>query len=154
MSAAATRRRLTAPARALLRDHGISAAEWTRIQFGGGEWFGDACGCTDDRCIGHHHGEQDECSCLPALLRNYYQGQAAVRDGRVVWAAHLRALETSVPADREDADRKAALWIEHYYPAAVTWSLTETVDGKQGLTITNRFNDRRWLIWDAGEASA
>ncbi|WNM72259.1 hypothetical protein SEA_GUSANITA_39 [Arthrobacter phage Gusanita] len=150
---AATKRRLGAPARALLRDHGISAAQWTKIQFGGDEWFGDACGCNDDRCIGYHHDEQDECGCLPALLTNYYRDQAAIRDGRTVWTTHLQALETGSPADRKDADRKAALWIEHYYRAAMTWSLTETVDGRQGITITNRFNDRRWLVWDAAEAT-
>lgn len=149
---AATKRRLGAPARALLRDHGISPAAWTRIQFGGGEWFGDACGCNDDRCIGYHHDEQDECGCLPALLNNYYRDQAAIKDGRTVWAAHLQALNTRAPADREAADRKASLWIQHYQPAAISHSLTETVDGKQGITITNRFNDRTWLVWDAAEA--
>lgn len=151
---AATKRRLGAPARALLRDQGISVAGWTRIHFGGDEWFGDACGCNDDRCIGYHHDEHDECGCLPALLSNYYQDQAAIRDGRVVWTAHLRALETGASADREAADRKAALWIEHYYRAAVSWSLTETVEGQQGITVTNRFNDCRWLVWDATEAAA
>lgn len=151
---AATKRRLGAPARALLRDHRISPAEWTRIQFGGAEWFGDTCGCNDNRCIGYHHDASDACGCLPALLSNYYQDQAAIRDGRVVWAAHLRALETGAPADREDADRKVALWIEHYYRAAVSWSLTETVEGRQGITVTNRFNDLTWLVWNAAEAAA
>lgn len=145
---AATKRRLGGPARALLRDHGISTTEWTRIQFGGSEWFGDTCGCNDDRCIGYHHDASDDCGCLPALLNNYYQDQAAIRDGRTVWTAHLRALETGAPADRAEADRKAELWTEHYYRTAVSWSLTETVDGHQGITITNRFNDRTWLVWD------
>lgn len=147
------KRRLGAPALELLRDHGISASRWTKIQFGGDEWFGDSCGCNDDRCRGYHHDEDDECRCLPALLTNYYQDQAAIRDGRTVWTAHLQALETGSLADRKDADRKAALWIEHYYRAAVTWSLTETVEGRQGITITNRFNDLRWLVWDAAEAT-
>lgn len=150
---AATTRRLGAQASALLRDHGISPAEWTRIQFGGGEWFGDVCGCNDDRCTGYHHDASDACGCLPALLSNYYRDQAAIQDGGTVWAAHLRALETGTPTDREDADRKAALWIEHYYRAAVTWSLTETVEGRRGITVTNRFNDRTWLVWDAAEAA-
>ncbi|MEE2568619.1 hypothetical protein V1638_04310 [Pseudarthrobacter sp. J64] len=141
-----------APARALLRDHEISTAEWTRIQFGGDEWFGDACGCSDDRCIGYHHQANEACGCLPALLSNYYRDQAALADGRRVWTAHLRAIETGAPEDREAADRKASLWIEHYYRAAITWSLTETVEGRQGITVTNLFNDRTWLVWDEAAA--
>ena len=153
MSAAKTRR-LGHQAIDLLRDHGISPANWTRIQFGAGEWCGDTCGCTDDRCIGYHHDEQDECGCLPALLTNYYRDLAAIKDGRAVWAAHLAAVASGTPEDRAEADRKASLWVEHYQGAGVvSWSLTETVDGKQGITIRNRFNDLTWLVWDAAEAS-
>lgn len=51
-----------------LRDAGISEAEWAGRHFGGTEWRGDECGCTDDRCIGYHHDEYEECGCLPVLL--------------------------------------------------------------------------------------
>ncbi len=62
--------KLTEEARDTLRAHEVSAAAWIRRHFGDGAmaWFGDACGCPDDRCIGYHHDEQDECQCLPALL--------------------------------------------------------------------------------------
>lgn len=60
--------RLTATARETLRDAGITATEWARRWWVSGGWGGDACGCPDDRCIGHHHDAEDECGCLPALL--------------------------------------------------------------------------------------
>ncbi len=33
-----------------------------------GLWYGDSCGCTDDRCIGYHHYDQHDCGCLPVLI--------------------------------------------------------------------------------------
>jgi hypothetical protein len=41
---------------------------YVRWACGGDTWYGDACGCTDDRCIGYHHDEDDDCGCLPVLL--------------------------------------------------------------------------------------
>lgn len=61
--------RLNADARTILRDAGMSQAEWCRHNgYPVGKWGGDACGCPDDRCIGYHHDEQDDCGCLAALL--------------------------------------------------------------------------------------
>lgn len=37
-------------------------------------WGGDSCGCADDRCIGFHHDENDECGCFPVYLREYACG--------------------------------------------------------------------------------
>ncbi len=59
---------LNATAKAALKDHGISQAEWARRNFGDARWGGDACGCPDDRCIGYHHDGPDDCGCLPVLL--------------------------------------------------------------------------------------
>ncbi len=62
--------KLNEDARLVLREAGISQAAWARHNgYANGQWFGDACGCTDDRCIGYHHDAEDECGCLPALLR-------------------------------------------------------------------------------------
>lgn len=53
-----------------LRDAGVTQAEWCRRNgYPPGRWGGDLCGCPDDRCIGYHHDENDDCGCLPALLR-------------------------------------------------------------------------------------
>lgn len=64
--------KLTADARDTLRAHDVSQAHWIRHHFGADakSWHGDACGCPDDRCIGFHHDRQDDCQCLPTLLRD------------------------------------------------------------------------------------
>lgn len=61
-------RGLRASALEMLREHGMNPDEWITRYGVDGEWVGDVCGCPDDRCIGHHHDETDECSCLAALL--------------------------------------------------------------------------------------
>lgn len=53
----------------LLREKGFSMAAWSReVGNGSGVWSGDLCGCSDDRCIGYHHEENESCECLRALL--------------------------------------------------------------------------------------
>lgn len=59
---------LTHQAKTALRDAGVSQAAWARQHFLDGKWHGDRCGCPDDRCIGYHHDDEDDCQCLPALL--------------------------------------------------------------------------------------
>ena len=67
--------RLGAEVRAELRAAGITQAAWARAQgFADGRWHGDACGCPDDRCIGHHHERDGECGCFRLLL-----GDSALR---------------------------------------------------------------------------
>lgn len=53
----------TIDARQILNDHDITEIGWLALNPGA-----DRCGCLDDRCIGHHHAEHDECSCLSAVL--------------------------------------------------------------------------------------
>ena len=63
---------LNATAKSRLRDVRISQAGWARHHgYSDGRWYGDACGCPDDRCIGYHHDETDECGCLNVLLEEY-----------------------------------------------------------------------------------
>lgn len=59
---------LNPAALATLRAAGITSTQWTQQHGHGETWFGDACGCPDDRCIGYHHHRADDCGCLPALL--------------------------------------------------------------------------------------
>ncbi|MEU4674472.1 hypothetical protein AB0F91_42575 [Amycolatopsis sp. NPDC023774] len=59
---------LNPEARERLAAAGISPTEWARRNFQTEQRFGDACGCFDDRCIGHHHDVDDACGCLSALL--------------------------------------------------------------------------------------
>jgi hypothetical protein len=64
--------KLNGPAKAALRDAGVSQAAWARANyFPDGRWGGDACGCPDDRCINHHHDGAEECGCLKVLLEQY-----------------------------------------------------------------------------------
>lgn len=67
----ATGTALNETAKAMLREAGVSQAEWARTHSTDGKWHGDACGCPDDRCIGHHHERPDDCGCLPALLAEH-----------------------------------------------------------------------------------
>lgn len=46
----------------------VEVAPWTWGENADGRWYGDACGCSDNRCIGHHHDEHDDCGCLPVLI--------------------------------------------------------------------------------------
>lgn len=57
--------RLNATARDAIRQSGLSIADFVRAWSPFTEtWTGDKCGCSDDRCIGFHHDEREECMCL------------------------------------------------------------------------------------------
>lgn len=70
--------RLNAEAKAALRWADISQAAWAREHFDSNGWGGDACGCPDDRCIGYHHDERDECGCLTVLIEQYWRDHRQV----------------------------------------------------------------------------
>ena len=68
--------KLNEDAKVALRDAGVSQAAWARANYSSdGRWSGDACGCPDDRCIGFHHFENEECGCLRVLLSQYLNGE-------------------------------------------------------------------------------
>jgi hypothetical protein len=50
---------------------GVTIAGYVRHWWTDGQWHGDRCGCTDDRCIGFHHEDATDCRCLPVLLEEY-----------------------------------------------------------------------------------
>jgi hypothetical protein len=59
-------------AREEIKASGLTIAGYVRrAGWVDGKWHGDACGCTDDRCIGYHHDELEDCGCLPVLLEDY-----------------------------------------------------------------------------------
>ena len=61
--------RLNAWATRVLTSAGFTESQWAvENGWSDGIWHGDACGCSDDRCIGHHHYQGEECGCLPVLL--------------------------------------------------------------------------------------
>lgn len=55
-------------ARHIIRAHGFTVGEYVAFVGDAASWRGDSCGCPDDRCRGQHHGEDDACGCLEALL--------------------------------------------------------------------------------------
>jgi hypothetical protein len=100
--------RLNATARATLRDAGISQAEWARRNWSAdGKWHGDNCGCPDDRCIGYHHDEPDDCGCLPSLLADLLSGdrhRSFAPSLSEAWAIIAAASKLHAPLALHDAD--------------------------------------------------
>jgi hypothetical protein len=98
--------KLNETAKARLRMAGVSQAAWVRKNdWADGKWHGDACGCPDDRCIGFHHDEHDECGCLSALLAEHSatpsgEGKALKRAGY-----EPARIQPIIDATREAAQR-------------------------------------------------
>lgn len=49
----------------------VTIAGYVRYWYADGVWRGDACGCHDDRCVGYHHGADQDCGCIEAMLGEY-----------------------------------------------------------------------------------
>ena len=146
--------RLNSTARATLRAHGLGPTAWAVAQgyADAASWRGDVCGCSDDRCIGYHHDENEECGCLPATIEQHEKDLAARAAGKIVWDAHLHANDTQATKDREAADAQLAAWIaEHQGTGATAHWFNAT---PPGLAYRNIFNDRDWLVWDAETGGA
>lgn len=149
--------KLSGSARRILADAGVGVSEW--VAFGGwliesiddagqrtwvadSRWRGDSCGCTDDRCVGYHHDEYEECGCLPALLDEL----AKHREAYDVWHSYWAAIREDEGRGARDARSEAALrraeaWVHRYYPKAQSFSLTAVVDGVRGISITYSGDD-------------
>lgn len=59
---------LSRVARRQIRESGLTIAAYIRDWCPDDRWLGDSCGCPDDRCIGYHHDENEECSCLDVTI--------------------------------------------------------------------------------------
>lgn len=87
---------LTAAAKAEIRASGLTVEAYTRsmgwfdlvdgtwVPGAGKKWRGDECGCDDDRCIGFHHDENEECGCLPVLIDQATAGQQSRLRSRTI----------------------------------------------------------------------
>lgn len=75
--------RLSYAARQEIRWSGLTLAAYARSigwsNNEAGRWYGDSCGCSDDRCIGHHHDANEECGCLPVLISRALESGALRR---------------------------------------------------------------------------
>ena len=131
----------------------VTIAGYVRRHSDDGKWHGDACGCSDNRCIGYHHDENDECGCLPVLLDEWVREQQAALEAAPIWAAYRSAVEANdgrgdqVAYDSAWADAEA--WVRRYHPTAESFSLDVLVDGRRGISIRTQWNDLDWLIWPA-----
>lgn len=144
--------RLNYAARETLKAEGLTSRQWA-LRHGyasAADWRGDECGCPDDRCIGYHHDVAEECGCLPALIGELRRDERKLAEARPVWAAHMRATETGIPADRAAAAELAAAWVEKYQ-AGATWHALS--DDPRGIVYRNQWNDRTWLVYDADRDS-
>jgi len=63
-----TTTKITQAVRNDLKGAGLSLVRYSRLTTGAAAWSGDVCGCPDDRCVGHHHEEWEECGCFRTLL--------------------------------------------------------------------------------------
>lgn len=77
-------------AREVIAARGVKVADYMAFVNGSRppEWYGDQCGCPDDRCADgyHHDGGAEECGCLPALLDEML--------GQGVWANLPKCITT------------------------------------------------------------
>lgn len=136
----------------------VTIAGYIRRHSDDNRWHGDDCGCTDDRCIGYHHDDADECQCLPALLDQWVVEQRARLAAAPIWSAYRAAVESNDgrgdEAAYEAAWASAEEWVRTYHPGAQTFSLDALIDGRVGISITTRWNDRDWLVWTPEQAAA
>lgn len=133
---------LTLAARATLEAEGLTPQSWTIWCQGPGEtqWHGDECGCSDDRCIGHHHDAAEDCGCLTALLHERSVSYVSAAAAAVVWeAAH----------DAEHSDEVEQLlddWRQTCAPGFDrVWLVT--TGARPGLYGVNRWNDDEHRLW-------
>lgn len=108
--------RLNEAAKSALRDAGITQAAWVREHGDpdGKKWYGDVCGCPDDRCAnGFHHYGEDDCGCRDVLITDYLREHREF--GQVQLAEYLGLTEWQFSrargsGDIPPADRPRGRW--------------------------------------------
>ncbi|MDQ6524343.1 hypothetical protein RB608_12060 [Nocardioides sp. LHD-245] len=109
---------------------GLTIVGYIRYHSGSDTWRGDRCGCPDDRCIGYHHDEHEECGCLDPSIDAYYLAEVAPvtwwvvltgpGDGRVAWLGDLTGKRHDLgPFTGAEVEGIAARWRQYGYEAAV-----------------------------------
>lgn len=79
-----------------IRWAGLTRAQYVAEYSTDGTWYGDRCGCPDDRCIGYHHLADQECGCLDPAIR--YVLEARHRAETIAVSPELAALSAEVTA--------------------------------------------------------
>jgi hypothetical protein len=95
---------LSASVVAALAEEGLTVEDYAGQFSADGVWYGDACGCSDDRCSGFHHDAASNCGCFPVLLEQALDSPAL--------AARLSAEQTEADAYQavQDEQRSHAAW--------------------------------------------
>lgn len=121
----------------------VTEKAWAQFwESGSAEWGGDACGCLDDRCIGHHHSIGEPCACLRALMPEF---EAAEAEAISLWQRHEIGDPTAVEGVEE--------WVRQRHDYGLRdWSLDVLVDGEAGIAITSDDNLEWRLLWAAERA--
>lgn len=90
---------------AQIRDYGLTRAAYVSCFSRSGVWYGDSCGCVDDRCIGYHHEAGESCHCLSSWIRE----ARVIRRRREAIAldAVLVGLQSAVDAAEVELDQLA-----------------------------------------------
>ena len=90
----------------------------------------------DDRCIGFHHDEGEECGCLEAIIQN----RAKDREAYDIWQGYRSAVEAADGHGDQDAYdtvwSRAETWVRRHYPNALSFSLDAVVKGERGISAT------------------
>ncbi|MCM6761139.1 hypothetical protein NB037_01790 [Rathayibacter sp. ZW T2_19] len=87
-----------------LRAEGIDPDEWAREHGSpsAAQWRGDECGCSDDRCIGHHHDKNEACGCFPVMLEEHFAQEKARGYKTLEWRTTPVRVVASAESDLED----------------------------------------------------
>lgn len=91
---------------------GLTRAAFVGFASADGVWYGDRCGCFDDRCAGYHHVEGERCQCLQPCIDQVLESLERARI--IACSPELTALEAAISA-LPDVDRR---WSSAEYCAA------------------------------------
>ncbi len=121
----------------------ITEIAWARYWGSGSPvWGGDECGCPDDRCIGHHHGADEPCGCLRALVPDYETMEA---EAIAIWESYQAGEAGAIAAGEK--------WVQERSVDDLTgWAFDIAVDDEAGIAVKTKKHPQWRLLWSAGRA--
>jgi hypothetical protein len=127
---------LNTAARAAIREAGFTTAQWAAMWgYRDGKWGGDACGCFDDRCIGHHHDGANGCGCLETMLDDAVAWRAAATYPNTVQLAAPHGLFRYVTVTTPGAVATVSATAGGFRPGSPAESVIR-IEAREGWTAT------------------